>query len=171
MRRVVLLQQWKEWHPVAYISRKLIDVKTRYFTYDKEMLAFGYVLKKWRCYVQGLEFEVYTDHNTLVNLTTQKELKERQARWLDLMVEFRIKIKYQVRKKNIVADTLSRRVDYQIKMIEKEVTAKWLVGWAKTYRKDDDFSVIWKRKDPRQYTKAEYVKKHFPEYRQEEGLL
>jgi RNase H-like domain found in reverse transcriptase len=43
--------------------------------------------------VQGLEFEVYTDHNTLVNLTTQKELKERQARWLDLMAEFRIEIK------------------------------------------------------------------------------
>jgi RNase H-like domain found in reverse transcriptase len=78
--------------------------------YDKEMLAFGYALKKWRCYVQGLEFEVYTDHNTLVNLTTQKELKERQARWLDLMVEFRIEIKYQAGKKNIVVDALSRRV-------------------------------------------------------------
>jgi hypothetical protein len=32
------------------------------------------------------------DHNTLVNLTTQKKLKGRQARWLDLMVEFEIKI-------------------------------------------------------------------------------
>jgi RNase H-like domain found in reverse transcriptase len=42
----VLLQQWKEWHPVVFISRKLIDAETRYFTYDKEMLAFGYALKK-----------------------------------------------------------------------------------------------------------------------------
>jgi RNase H-like domain found in reverse transcriptase len=119
----------------------LIDAKTRYFTYNKEILAFGYALKKWRCYVQGLEFEVYTDH-TLVNLTTQKELKERQARWLDLMAEFGIKIKYQVGKKNIVADTLSRRADHQIKMIEEEMTADWLVGWAEAYRKDDDFSAI-----------------------------
>jgi Integrase zinc binding domain len=39
------------------------------------------------------------------------------------------------------------------------------------YRKDDDFSTIWKRKDPRQYTKAEHVEKHFPEYKQERGLL
>jgi hypothetical protein len=52
------------------------------------------------------------DHNTLVNLITQKKLKERQARWLDLMVEFRIEIKYQIGKKNIVVNTLSRRVDY-----------------------------------------------------------
>jgi RNase H-like domain found in reverse transcriptase len=91
------------------------------------MLAFGYTLKKWRCYIQGLEFEVYIDHHTLVNLTTQKGLKDRQARWLDLMAEFRIEIKYQIGKKNIVTDALSRRVDYQVKMIEKEVTVEWLV--------------------------------------------
>jgi RNase H-like domain found in reverse transcriptase len=118
-----------------------------------------------------LEFEVYTDHNTLVNLTTQKELKERQARWLDLMAEFGIKIKYQVGKKNIVADTLSRRADHQIKMIEEEMTVDWLVGWAEAYRKNDDFSAIWKRKDPRQYTKAEHVEKHFLEYKRKGGLL
>jgi hypothetical protein len=62
--------------------------------------------------VQGLEFEVYTNYNTLVNLTTQKELKERQVRWLDLMVEFRIEIKYQTGKKNIVVNALSRRADH-----------------------------------------------------------
>jgi hypothetical protein len=87
------------------------------------------------------------------------------------MVEFGIEIKYQVGKKNIVVDVLSRRADYQIKMIEKEVTVDWLVGWVEVYRKDDDFSAIWKRKDPRQYTKAEHVEKHFPEYKQEGGLL
>jgi RNase H-like domain found in reverse transcriptase len=42
----VLLQQWREWHLITYILKKLIDVKIRYFTYDKEMLAFGYALKK-----------------------------------------------------------------------------------------------------------------------------
>jgi RNase H-like domain found in reverse transcriptase len=69
--------------------------------------------------VQGLKFEVYTDHYTLVNLTTQKELKDRQARWSDLLVEFRIEIKYQIGKKNIVTDALSRRVNHQVKMIEE----------------------------------------------------
>jgi hypothetical protein len=44
------------------------------------------------------------------------------------MVEFRIEIKYQVGKKNIVADALSRRVNHQVKMIKKEVIVKWLVG-------------------------------------------
>jgi hypothetical protein len=54
-------------------------------------------------------------------------LKEKQARWFDLMIEFRIEIKYQIGKKNIVADAMSRRVDYQVKMIEAEVTVEWLV--------------------------------------------
>jgi Integrase zinc binding domain len=98
-------------------------------------------------------------------------LKERQARWLDLMAEFGIEIKYQVGKKNIVVNALSRRVDHQIKMIEEEMTAEWLVGWVEAYRKDDDFSTIWKRKDPRQYTKAEHVKKHFSEYKWKRRLL
>jgi Integrase zinc binding domain len=46
-----------------------------------------------------------------------------------------------------------------------------LVGWTEVYRKDDDFSAIWKRKDPRQYTKAKHIEKHFPEYKQEKELL
>jgi hypothetical protein len=98
-------------------------------------------------------------------------LKGRQARWLDLMAEFGIKIKYQVGKKNIITNALSRRADHQIKMIEEEMTAEWLVGWVEVYRKDDDFSAIWKRKDPRQYIKAEHVEKHFSEYKREGGLL
>jgi hypothetical protein len=81
------------------------------------------------------------------------------------MAEFKIEIKYQVGKKNIVADVLSRRADHQVKMIEKEVTVEWLVEWIEAYRKDDDFGAIWKRKDSRQYTKAEHVKKHFLEYK------
>jgi hypothetical protein len=85
---------------------------------------------------------VYTDHHTLVNLTTQKELKGRQARWLDLIAEFEIEIKYQTEKKNIVTDALSRSADHQVKMIEEEVTAEWLVEWTEAYRKNDDFGAI-----------------------------
>jgi hypothetical protein len=87
------------------------------------------------------------------------------------MTEFRIEIKYQAGKKNIVTDALSKRVDHQVKMLEKEVTAEWLVGWTEAYRKDDDFGAIWKRKDSRQYTKTEHVEKHFSEYKWEGEML
>jgi hypothetical protein len=66
------------------------------------------------------------NHHTLVNLTTQKKLKRRQARWLDLIVEFGIEIKYQMRKKNIVANALSRRADHHVKLMKEEVTTEWL---------------------------------------------
>jgi hypothetical protein len=62
----------------------------------------------------------------LVNLITQKELKKRQTRWLDLMTEFRIEIKYQTGKNNIVADALSRRTNHHVKLIEEEVMTEWL---------------------------------------------
>jgi hypothetical protein len=45
-------------------------------------------------------------------------------------------------KKDHRANALSRRANYQVKMIKKEVTVEWLVGWTEIYRKDDDFSAI-----------------------------
>jgi hypothetical protein len=37
-----------------------------------------------------------------------------------------IEIKYQVGKKNIVADALLRRADHHVKLMKEEVTAEWL---------------------------------------------
>jgi hypothetical protein len=42
------------------------------------------------------------------------------------MVEFGIEIMYQMGKKNIVADALSRRVDHGVKLIKEEVKIDWL---------------------------------------------
>jgi hypothetical protein len=55
----VLLQ---EGHHVAFESRKLNDAELNHQTTEKEMLAIVYALRVWRCYLEGAEFTVYTDH-------------------------------------------------------------------------------------------------------------
>jgi hypothetical protein len=55
----VLLQ---EGHPVAFESLKLNDAELNYQTAEKEMLAVVHALRVWRCYLEGHEFTVYTDH-------------------------------------------------------------------------------------------------------------
>jgi hypothetical protein len=55
----VLLQ---EGYPVACESRKLNDAELNYQTIKKEMLAIVHALLVWRCYLEGAEFIVYTDH-------------------------------------------------------------------------------------------------------------
>jgi hypothetical protein len=55
----VLLQ---EGHPVAFESRKLNYAELNYQTTEKEMLAAVHALRVWRCYLEGAEFTMYTDH-------------------------------------------------------------------------------------------------------------
>jgi hypothetical protein len=55
----VLLQ---EGHPIAYESRKLNSAEQNYTTTEREMLAVVHALRVWRCYLEGVYFEVETDH-------------------------------------------------------------------------------------------------------------
>ena len=50
---------------------------------------------------------VYTDHKSLKNLFTQKELNMRQCRWLELLKDYDLRINYHPRKANVVAHALS----------------------------------------------------------------
>ena len=56
-----------QWHPVAYFLHKIIPAKTRYETYDGELLVIVEAFKTWRHYLEGCKHEVFvfTDHNNL----------------------------------------------------------------------------------------------------------
>jgi len=56
----------------------------------------------------GSPFFIYTDHKTLENFTTQKDLSRWQAHWMEFMSQFDSKIIYIKGEDNTVADTLSR---------------------------------------------------------------
>jgi hypothetical protein len=53
--------------------------------------------------------QVYTDHKSLKYIFTQKDLKLRQRRWLELIKDYDLEIHYHPRKANLVADALSRK--------------------------------------------------------------
>jgi hypothetical protein len=55
----VLLQ---EGHPVAFESEKLNSAELNYQTTKKEMLAVVHALRVGRCYLEGADFTVYTNH-------------------------------------------------------------------------------------------------------------
>ena len=77
--RAVLMQNN---HPIAFEIRKLKDYERRYSIYDKEMLAIMHALAKFRQYLVGNRFKVKTDHNSLRFFLEQKELNERQQKWV-----------------------------------------------------------------------------------------
>jgi hypothetical protein len=75
---VVLVQG----HPIVFESRKLSQPERLYSIYDKEMLAIMHALTKFRQYLVGNKFVVKTDHNSLKYFLEQKDLSERQYKWV-----------------------------------------------------------------------------------------
>ena len=57
----------------------------------------------------GNKCEIYTDHQSLKYIFTQKELNMRQRRWLELVKDYDCEILYHPGKANRVADALSRK--------------------------------------------------------------
>ena len=98
------------WHLVAFFSRKMIPVETRYETHDGEFLAIVEAFKTWRHYLEGSQHEVLvlTDHNNLRRFMDTKSLSSRQVRWAQELSRYHFQIDYRQGKANGAADALSR---------------------------------------------------------------
>ena len=79
---------------IAYASRQLKKHEQNYPTHDLELAAVVHALKIWRHYLYGVRCRVYTDHQSLRYITTQRELNLRQRRWLELIKDYDLVIEY-----------------------------------------------------------------------------
>ena len=99
---------WETARPVAFDSLQLKPAEKNYPVHEKELLAIIRALKKWRSDLLGTHFFVYTDHRTLENFDSQKDLSRRQLRWQEFMSQYDLTITYIRGEDNTVADALSR---------------------------------------------------------------
>ena len=95
-------------HPIAYESRKFSSAERNYHTTDRELLAIVHALRTWRCYLEGADFTVKCDHKALSFFQNKAQFSPRQARWLEFLERFDLKIEHVPGKVNAVADALSR---------------------------------------------------------------
>ena len=102
----VLMQHGKV---IAYASRQLKRYEQNYPTHDLELVAVVFALKIWRHYLYGETCEIYTDHESLKYLFSQKELNMPQRSWIELLKDYDCTIHYHPGKANVVADALSRK--------------------------------------------------------------
>ena len=114
---------WESAHPVAFDSMTFKNAELNYPVHEKELLAVIRALKKWRVDLLGSPFFIYTDHKTLENFNVQKDLSQRQARWMEFMSQFDAKVVYIKGEDNTVADALSRLPSPQT-LVDSENTAQ-----------------------------------------------
>ena len=102
----VLMQSGKV---VVYGSRQLKNHEQNYPTHDMELVAVVFVLKIWRHYLYGEQFEVFSDHKSLKYIFTQRDLNMRQRRWMEFLEDYDFTLHYNPGKANVVDDALSRK--------------------------------------------------------------
>ena len=73
---------------IAYAFRQLKPYKENYPTHDLELAAVIHALKIWRHYLYGATCQIFTDHKSLKYIFTQREVNNRQRRWLELIKDF-----------------------------------------------------------------------------------
>ena len=94
--------------PVAYYSHKLNQAQKNYSATDKEFLALHLATQRFRPYLLGNHFSVFTDHKPLTSLVYGKSYNSRQARWQMELQEYDFDLLYKSGITNVAADALSR---------------------------------------------------------------
>ena len=86
-----------------------------------ELMALKWsVCKKFKDYLLGSKFTVFTDNNPLVYVKTSK-LGAAQIHWLSKLALYNFDIVYQTGRSNLIADALSPGQRLRVKVIIKHV--------------------------------------------------
>ena len=71
--------------PVAFESRKLNPMESRYSAYEPELLGMVWAIGKWRRYLEGNHFIVQTVHSSLQHLPNQPSVNRRIWKWVSIL--------------------------------------------------------------------------------------
>lgn len=115
---LVQLDEKDNERPIAFMSRKLNSAQRNYSVTERECLAAVEAIKRFRCYLELQEFEVVTDHSSLLWLMRQPDLSGRLARWVFKLQAYKFTISHRKGKEHVVPDALSRIPNGEVTALE-----------------------------------------------------
>ena len=106
---ILYQEQNGEKRPIAFASRGLTPAESRYPAHKLEFLALKWsVTDKFKEYLYGSHFTVFTDNNPLTYILSTAKLDATGQRWIAELANYDFSIQYRSGKHNIDADALSR---------------------------------------------------------------
>lgn len=96
--------------PIAFASRTLNRAESNYSTIEKEALAIIWAIRKYKPYLFGNQFKLYTDHKPLTFIKTCMK-NNRILNWRLELENYQYSVEYKQGKSNVVADALSRKTE------------------------------------------------------------
>ena len=94
---LLLKQDDGRFHPIAYFSKRTTQAEARYHSFELETLAIIYSLRRFRIYLEGIEFRIVTDCNSLTQTRNKKSVNARIARWALELENYNYKIHHRSR--------------------------------------------------------------------------
>lgn len=101
--------------PIAFASRTLTKCETNYSTIEKEALAIMWGIDKFKPYVYGNTFTLFTDHKPLQYIKNCNK-NQKILNWRTELENYDYTIIYKEGKTNVVADALSRKIEDKIEV-------------------------------------------------------
>ena len=94
---------------ISYASRSLSRAEKNYPAHKLEFLALKWAItEKYKDYLLGHRFVVYTDNNPLTYVLTSAKLDATSQRWVAALSSFDFDVRYRNRRTNADADSMSR---------------------------------------------------------------
>lgn len=95
----VLLQKQtdsdQKWHPIAYFSKTTSEDEKKLHSYALETLAIYYALERFRIYLEGIDFTVVTDCNSLVQAIHKKDIHRSIGKWVCEFMNYNFMVKHR----------------------------------------------------------------------------
>ncbi|XP_028173660.1 uncharacterized protein LOC114362443 [Ostrinia furnacalis] len=106
----ILLQRLNDepFRPVAYFSRRTTADEQKLHSFELETLAVVFSLNKFRVYLLGIKFTIFTDCHALRTTFTKRDLIPRISRWWIQFLEYDCSIEYRPGDRMAHVDCLSR---------------------------------------------------------------
>ncbi|KAM1172602.1 hypothetical protein ACFX2G_023167 [Malus domestica] len=94
--------------PIAFSSQSLGPRNQTLSTYERELIAVVYAVRKWQNYLQGRHFIIKTNHSSLKYFLHQRANTAFQQKWVSKLLGYDYEIQLKNGSQNAAVDALSR---------------------------------------------------------------